>query len=243
MNARLRRILSPNVSATGRVHSHMIRRMSFLSWAVPFLVIGLGTATSARAQDPVPILDRAAERYASLNGFCADFVQTIDVKLLREVKESRGELCQERPDHFEMRFADPEGDRIVADGVDLWVYFPSTDEGQVFRTSLADAGSRFDLHREFLSDPGTRYSTTLERSEQIDGEATDVLLLTPRVPSPYVRARLWIGAQDGLIRRLEILEESESIRTVDLTNMRIDPRLSSDWFRFDPPSSIQVITR
>jgi outer membrane lipoprotein-sorting protein len=210
---------------------------------LPIAPIGFLWAVGASAQDATPILERAADRYASLSGFCADFEQRIDVTLLREVKESRGELCQVRPDHFEMRFSDPEGDRIVADGVDLWVYFPSTDEGQVFRTPLADTDSRFDLHREFLLDPGTRYLAVSEGSETIDGEQAHVLLLTPRVRSPYVRARIWIGADDSLIRRLEILEDSESIRTLNLTNTRIDPGVAPDWFRFDPPSDIQVITR
>jgi outer membrane lipoprotein carrier protein len=234
---------SPNVSRTLRVHRHMNELMTRHLWLLTIAPIGFLAAVSASAQDAVPILERAADRYASLSGFCADFEQRIDVTLLQEVKESRGELCQMRPDHFEMRFSDPEGDRIVADGVDLWVYFPSTDEGQVFRTPLAGTESRFDLHREFLLDPGMRYLAASEGRETIDGKETHVLLLTPRVRSPYVRVRIWIGVDDNLIRRLEILEDSESIRTLDLTNMRIDPGVAPDWFHFDPPSDIQVITR
>jgi outer membrane lipoprotein carrier protein len=195
------------------------------------------------AQDAVAVLERAAERYAALEGFCADFRQEIQVTLLRQTARSRGELCQARSDRFEMRFTEPEGDRVVADGVHLWVYFPSTDDGQVFRTGLGGGEGRFDLHREFLSDPGVRYAARLEGREVLEGRDVFVLDLTPLVPSPYVNARVWIDASDHLIRRLVILEDSESIRTLDLSNIRLNPAMDETRFRFDPPSGVQVIAR
>jgi outer membrane lipoprotein-sorting protein len=142
-----------------------------------------------------------------------------------------------------MRWDDPEGDRIVADGSDLWVYFPSTDEGQAFRTPLESSEGRFDLHREFLSDPGERYDATYLRTESVDGRNTYVLRLRPTAPSPYVETTLWIDTSEYLIRRLEILEESESIRTLDLIGMRLNPQIPPERFRFEPPPGVQVITR
>ncbi len=241
---RVRASQGPNVSWLDRVHGSMIvTTIRRLGRSITVLLLLAGTPSVAIGQDAVSILEQAAEQYASFVGFCADFSQTIEVTLLGDVIRSRGELCQLRPDNFEMKFADPPRDRIVADGNDLWVYFPSTDEGQVFRTPLANSAGRFDLHREFLSDPGERYSATLEGTDQIDGLDMHILSLRPRVRSPYVHTRLWIGAADGMIRRLEILEESESIRTLDLTNMRIDPVIPQERFLFDSPSGVQVIVR
>jgi outer membrane lipoprotein carrier protein len=202
-----------------------------------------GSRSGSSAPDAQAVLSRAAERYAALQGFCTEFHQTIDVTLLRQTRESRGELCQTKPNGFEMRWDDPEGDRIVADGSDLWVYFPSTDEGQAFRTPLESSEGRFDLHREFLSDPGERYEATFLRTERIDGRDTYVLRLLPRVPSPYLETTLWIDTGEYLIRRLEILEESESIRTLDLVGMRLNPQIPPERFRFEPPPGVQVITR
>lgn len=194
----------------------------------------------ARALD---VLEGASRRYLSLAGFCADFRQVIDVTLLRDRVESEGELCQLRPDRFEMRWSEPAGDRVVADGSSLWVYFPNTDEGQAFRTPLDRSGARFDLHREFLEDPGARYEATYEGTEVIDGRENHMLLLLPKEPSPYLRARIWVDDETDLIRRLELLEESESIRTLDLTNTRLDPSLPADRFDFEAPPGVQVITR
>ena len=213
-------------------------------WLIaPLLVALAGSPRGASGQEAAGLIERAAGRFVALTGLCADFEQTIDVTLLRQVRESRGELCQQGPERFEMRFLEPAGDRIVADGVDLWVYFPSTDPGQLFRTPLAGVDGRFDLHREFLSDPGERYAATLEGADEIDGQVMHILSLRPRIPSPYLHARLWIGAEDALVRRLVVLEESESVRTLRLSNLRLNPSLGAEWFRFEPPAGVQVITR
>jgi len=195
------------------------------------------------AQEPVSILERAAAQHEVLDSFCADFRQEIEVTLLRETMQSRGELCQARSDRFDMRWTHPPGDRIVADGMDLWVYYPSTDDGQAFRTRIAGAEGRFDLHHEFLSDPGERYAAELEGDDTVGGLEAWVLSLTPRVPSPYLHARVWIDKEQYLIRKLVIREESESIRTVELSGIRLNPVLSAERFQFVAPAGVQVITR
>jgi outer membrane lipoprotein carrier protein len=197
----------------------------------------------ASAQDAIGVLVRAEERYATLDGFCADFRQEIDVTLLRRTIRSAGELCQLPPDRFEMRWSDPSGDRIVADGSYLWAYHPSTNDGQVFRSRLEAAAGRYDLHREFLSNPGQRYEARFDGREEFDGRSCYVLTLRPRAESPYRQATVWIDERDHLIRKLVIVEESESVRTLELTDIRLNPSPAEGWFRFDPPAGVQVITR
>ncbi|MSR22242.1 MAG: outer membrane lipoprotein carrier protein LolA [Gemmatimonadetes bacterium] len=211
--------------------------------ACAFALVALAPPCAVLAQDAVTVLERAAARYEALDAFCADFRQEIDVTLLRETTRSRGELCQARSDRFEMRFSDPAGDRLVADGAYLWVYFPSMDDGQVVRSTLAAGEGRYDLHHEFLSDPGRRYAAQLDGREIVEGRECYVLAMTPLVPSPYRHAQVWIDRSDFLIRKLVILEESESIRTLELSNVRLNPRLDEARFRFEPPPGVQVIAR
>jgi outer membrane lipoprotein carrier protein len=204
----------------------------------------LALAVPAGAQAPGSaerILEAAAERYRSLDGFCADFRQVVDNRILGDTIRSHGEICQGGADRFEMRFSDPEGDRVVADGVDLWIYLPSADAGQVFRASHAEVGGRFDLHREFLNDPGERYAPRLEGEEVIDGRRTHILALSPVGPSPYLRARIWVDAADSLIRRVEIVEDEGFSRTLHLTEIRLNPDIPMSRFRFEVPPGVQVI--
>jgi outer membrane lipoprotein carrier protein len=188
------------------------------------------------------ILERAATQYEGMTGFCADFRQEVRNEILGQTTRSRGELCQRRPDRFEMRFSDPEGDRVVADGRHLWAYFPSSDPGQAYRTDPAAAGGRFDLHREFLSDPGTRYAPVLQGEETVGGARTFVLALTPRGDSPFLRARIWVDAAQALIRKIEITETEGFVRTVEMSGIRLNPSLPDSRFHFEPPAGVRVVS-
>jgi outer membrane lipoprotein carrier protein len=222
-------------------------RRGWMAAAFTLSILGVSAADlhaqGTAAQRALPILERAAERYREMSGFCADFRQIVQNDILRQTTRSRGELCQMRPDRLEMRFSDPAGDRVVADGTHLWVYLPSIDPGQAIRSNLATHEGRFDLHREFLTDPGTRYTPTLEAEETIDGRRHFILRLEPKVPSPYLQARIWVDASDSLIRILEITEDVDFVRRLELTSIRVNPTVPADRFRFTPPAGIQVVVR
>ena len=85
------------------------------------------------AQDPWPVLDHASQTYQTITTLSADFVQVIVNPMIGSPDTTRGRLYQMRPSRFAMRFTEPKGDRIVADGRYLWLYTPSTTPGQVIR--------------------------------------------------------------------------------------------------------------
>jgi outer membrane lipoprotein-sorting protein len=213
-------------------------RVGFAVTALVAVLLPVALQGQDRAES---IVEAAAERYRDLATFCADFAQVVENEILGETTRSRGELCQARPDRFEMRFTDPEGDRVVADGRHVWVYFPSTDPGQVFQGDLGAAGGRFDLHQEFLGDPGRRYASTYEGMEDVSGRPAHVLALEPLVASPYLRARIWVDAEDHLIRRAEIVEDEGFTRTLELSAIRLNPEIPAERFEFELPPGVHVI--
>lgn len=189
------------------------------------------------------ILELAASRYAAIDGLCADFTQTLEVTLLGRRVDSAGELCQKGPDLFSMRFTDPEGDLVVADGEWIWVYYPSTDPRQVMRAPLGTGGGRFDFHTEFLERPREKYRAVVVGEERITGTSTTVLSLDPLGSSPFRRATIWVDVSRGLIVQLLTEEENGSVRTVRLSDLRLNPDIPSEIFRFEPPEGADVITR
>lgn len=194
--------------------------------------------------DPERILRSAAERHERIEGFCAAFSQERVVPLLDQTTRSRGTLCQKHPAFFLMEFDEPEGDRVVADGEHLWLYYPSANPGQVIRAPLGGPGGRtFDFHREFLDDPAARFEVSWERRDTVTGRATHVIELVPREPAGYERARIWVEADRGFIRKVEIEEENGSLRTVVLSDIRVDPGLDPSRFEFTPPPGVDVIER
>jgi outer membrane lipoprotein-sorting protein len=172
--------------------------------------------------------------------------------VLGRVVRSRGELCQEQPAYFSMAFSDPQGDRVVADGEWLWLYYPSTDERQVLRTPMDRGLGRFDFAREFLDGASERYRASLVGREAV-GEDTQagpgatvetvVLELEPRTSAPFVHARLWIDPERLLLVRVRTEEPNGSVRTVELSDIRLNPEIDPEIFRFVPPDGADVITR
>lgn len=205
-------------------------------------VHGHGAAQDSGSEaDALAILENASERYASLEGFCADFRQVRLIPIMDREAESEGTLCQLDPGYFRMDYTDPDGDQVVADGEYVWVYYPSSDPRQVMRESPGPGQNRFDFHAEFLSDPGERYAPSVEGTDVLDGHDVHVLDLEPRERTVFERARLWVDVEEGLIRKVEVEEENESIRIVELTNLRLDPGMSPEDFTFQVPDGAQVI--
>jgi outer membrane lipoprotein-sorting protein len=211
---------------------------------VGLLLASLVWPSQVTAQEALEILQSAADRHQAISGFCADFRQVVENDILRETTRSRGQICQADSDRFEMRFSDPpDGDRVVADGEHLWIYLPSADPGQVFQGAVNGGGGQFDLHREFLSEPGQRYAPTLEGRDEVDGRETWVLFLEPMGRSPFLRARIWVDAADFMVRKLEITEDEGFVRMVELSDLEVNPTIPPERFQFEPPSGVQVIRR
>ncbi len=218
---------------------------------VAALLVGAGIVPPPSAAPPIrpqnpdaqQVLAQAANRHRSMDSFCAHFTQRLTVPLLGQATESRGELCHKKPGYFSMRFFEPAGDEVVADGEYVWAYFPSTDPAVVFRMRPGPGGGSLDFHREFLEDPGSRYQASYDRASSLNGRAAHVLTLTPRVTSEYRWARVWIDARDFTLRRIEIQEKNDSTREVDLRDLRVDAAPAEEAFRFIPPPGAQIIQR
>jgi chaperone LolA len=199
------------------------------------------TPAQAASQDrAAQILSQAEAAANGVRSLEADFTQTLTVPLLDQTQRSAGKLYQRKPDRFLMRFSEPAGDVIVADGRHFWLYYPSMDRTQVIRTSIAEGGEAVDLQAQFLSNPNQRFVATLAGEESVGRRPAHVLTLVPRGASPYRMLRVWVDREDHLVRRFEMTEENESVRRVELRNLRTNHALPDGLFAFTPPEGAQV---
>ena len=204
------------------------------------------TPASADTLDPrsaEAILARVETTYDAARSFQADFVQQLTVPLLGSTQTSRGEIYQRKPDRFLMKFTDPAGDVLVADGQFFWMYYPSSDPTQVIRASMTEGAEQADLQRQFLSNASERYVVTLAGEENVEGRPAHVLTLVPKTSSQYRLIKVWVDKQDHLVRRFEMTEENGSVRRLDLRDIRLNTTLPDDLFRFTPPAGAQVFTQ
>ncbi len=187
-------------------------------------------------QDPAPILDRASASFDTVRTLAADFVQVIENPMLGDPDTTRGRLFQRRPNYFAMRFTEPKSDRVVADGRRLWLYTPSTTPGQVIRSAIPGTGTTGpNLIGQFVEHPKERYEARFVRGDSVAGEPVDVIALKPHETDlPYTEATVWIAKQDGLIRRIDLVETSGQRRTIVLQRMIVNRAIAAREFRFSP---------
>lgn len=215
----------------------MIRPLIMLALAVAAAPAGL------RAQDPVRIVGRAGQVYRTLASLQADFVQTIQDRAQGDTLVSRGTVIQAGNNNFAMRFTDPPGEAIVIDGKYIWTYTPSTAPNQVFRAPIpTDPVYGANFLAALLDRPADRYDVAYVRRDTAAGQPTDVVELTPKSNSiPFSRARLWLGVEDALPRRIELDEAPGFRRIVELRRLRPNVAYSRRTFTFTVPPGIRVI--
>ncbi len=203
---------------------------------------------AVRAQQPKEpevrgLLARAEQTYDGLTSMEATFDQTIEIVLLGRKRSGTGTWYQKGPGRFKMDFADPAGDIIVADGTNLWLYYPSTHPGQVIRSTIdanTTGAGMVDLQGRIFDEAAEAYEAVLDGLEEVDGHSTWLVTLTPRGESPYRMVRVWIDTETVLVRRFEITEENETLRTVVLRDLQPNAVIPDSTFGFTPPAGTDV---
>ncbi|HSM08011.1 MAG TPA: outer membrane lipoprotein carrier protein LolA [Gemmatimonadota bacterium] len=217
-------------------------RMALAAAAAVTLPLALPAEVGAQ-EDVRGILARADSVYDELTSLEAEFDQTIDVTLLGRSRSGTGTWYQKGPGRFKMDFSDPADDVIVADGSHLWLYYPSTHPNQVIRSTIdanVTGAGMVDLQGRIFDEASEGYDAELEGREDVDGHETLRIHLTPRGESPYRHVRVWVDAESYLVRKFEIMERNETLRTVVLRDLRPNRPITDEIFSFTPPAGVDV---
>jgi outer membrane lipoprotein carrier protein len=213
------------------------------AWLIILAAVGAQSDSAKASAQARPVLDRASVAYKDVKRLAADFVQIVTNPMTGDPDTSRGRLYQLPPNRLGMRFTDPRGDRIVADGRYFWLYTPSTTPGQVIRTRIpAGGGTGPNLIGQFADRPHERYRARYIRADSLTSGVTDVVTLVPTEKDPpFTEATLWIDRKDGLPRRIEFQETSGQKRTLVLTKVVLNGEIPWREFTFAPPAGAQVV--
>lgn len=196
---------------------------------------------SLAAQSPAVTVDKAVAAWAKVTSLRATFEQSVTNPLTGSAETARGEYQQQGRSRISVRFTDPAGDRIVADGKTMWLYLPSTTPGQVIRTRPGNGGT-VDFTAQFLDSPKTRYTITDAGRGTVDGRSARALTLVPKKgKTPFARAKVWVDDKDGLIRQFEVVDANGLTRKVRLVAMRVNAPVDASAFRFTPPKGVRVV--
>jgi outer membrane lipoprotein carrier protein len=199
-------------------------------------------ATAASAQTPGDAaLDRAVAAYAKVHSLRATFDQSLSNPVTGRSAQAKGELLVKRPGRVAVRFTQPSGDRIVSDGKFVWIYLPTSAPGQVIRAHADDSqGTGMDVSTELLTAPRTKFDIADAGAATVNGRAARIVALTPRTARNYTKARLWIGDADGVVRQLELTENSGVVRTIVFRTIQLNAKVPASAFKFEVPKGAKV---
>ena len=192
------------------------------------------------------LLDKSVAAHAALRSLKVTFEQVIQNPLTGSSAASRGEMLQKGPRYLSIRFSQPRGDLIVADGQALWVYLPSTNPGQVFRIAIGAQGGAVagsvDVLSQFFQQPRGHYDVKDAGVSPIDGRDAHAIILTPKKPgdAPFTKAVIWIDPRSAYVRQFETTDGSGLVRMVKVTRFGANARINDNVFRFVPPANVKV---
>jgi outer membrane lipoprotein carrier protein len=143
-----------------------------------------------------------------------------------------------------MRFAEPAGDRIVADGTWLWAYTPSTVPNQVIRQPVPTSGAATpNLFAQFVERPLERYDVTYAGRDTVAGDPVDLVILVPKEPNlGFRRATVAVSERTGWLRRVALIEDSGQRRTLVLTALTPNADVPKNEVTFTPPRGTKVVS-
>jgi outer membrane lipoprotein carrier protein len=206
-----------------------------------------GTRLDAQ-QDSLAVLNHAVAAYAHVTTVRGTFEQSLANPFTGTTASARGEFVQERPSRLSIRFTEPLGDRIVADGKWVWVYVPSATPGQVVRTPVTDdtgaptgSAASVDFISQFLTNPAGRFDVSGAGTDTVVAHLTHVIVLLPHDSAQFTRAKLWVDDADGVVRQFEVTDPSGTVRHVRLLTVAFNGPVDRSSFTFRPPAGVKVV--
>ena len=202
---------------------------------------------ASRQQESVDAtIKRAIAAWRKVKTLRATFEQTLTNPITGSAMTSKGTLEQRKPNQLAIIFDDPAGDRIVGDGRFVWVYLQSATPGQVIKLASTDAGAAStDLIGQFLNTPRSKYDASDAGAEKVGTRSARavVLLAKPGTALPFVRAKVWVDATDGLIRQFEASDANGITRRVRLLTLQPNVTVNAKAFTFTVPGGVRVVER
>lgn len=213
---------------------------AFTAAAAP-LARPLALPLAAQTTDPI---DRAVVAWAKVKTVKGTFEQMVTNSLTGTSATARGEYVQERPNRLAIRFSQPDGGAIVADGKVLWVYLPSSTPGQVIKRAATDRSAvPIDFTGQFLESPRAKYEITPSGTKTVDGHAAHGFKVVPKAgtSSAFTTASVWVDDDDSLIREFEGTESSGVTRHIRITSLETNPPVDRSAFSFTPPNGVKIV--
>jgi len=171
--------------------------------------------------------------YKDITDAKASFSQTIKFNKSK-AQSSSGTLYIKKENKYRIETGTQ---TIVTDGSTSWSYSPG--KKQVVIDYYKETGNTFSPNKYLFQYPENFYSD-LAGTETLSGKDVYVLTLKPRESGYVNSAKLWVGKDDWIIKKINVVTD-ESVSTYTVKNVQTNIGVSNSKFTFTPPEGTEVI--
>jgi len=221
------------------------------------LTLVMGTSPLRGEEGTKQIMADLKTKAAAVKSFRAD--TTTKMQMMGKNMSMRGNILFKKPKKTRTEMTMDMGamkmEQIhISDGKTTWMYQPKMNmamridmEKVAAETKEEPAGEKTeDISKPFQS--CQQESISHVRSDEIDGGKAHVFQGQPeksdrkKTPFDPAKIELWIGADDGLVRKMIFLdEEGNQMMSQSYTNVQLNVEAADSQFEFTPPEGVQVV--
>ncbi|KTD73511.1 outer membrane lipoprotein chaperone LolA [Legionella tucsonensis] len=170
----------------------------------------------------------------SIRSMTAVFKQTVKAKH-RVVSRSSGTMALQRPGRFRWQTTQPMAQLMVADGQKIWVYDKDLEQVTV-KAQQKGLGGTAAL---FLSG----YDDTVTRDFKVtQSNVGKDLVFDLKSKSPKANfQRIKLMFRQNTLTGLELYDQLGQVTTVQLLQIKLNPKLAASVFQFKTPKGVDVV--
>lgn len=170
----------------------------------------------------------------TIRSMTATFNQVVKAKK-REISHSSGTMALERPGRFRWQTEDPMEQLVVADGKQLWVYDIDLEQVTVKKQEKGLGGTA----ALFLSGYDDTVTRDFEVSAATKGKQQIYDLRSKSSKANFQRVKLIFTGD--ILNTIEMFDQLGQHTVVNLKNVKLNPKLASNLFKFKPPKGADVV--
>ena len=214
-------------------------RDSHVNHSVRYFVFILMATASAFGAEPATarLLKQVEQRYNRAQTLEVQFSETYS-GAGRAPRTESGKLYLRKPGRMRWDYASPAGKLFISDGKDVYLYLPG--ENRVEKMKLKESASE-DWRAPLAFLLGKLNFDKEFRNIQARAEGSDtVITAEPKSENlPYSKVEFTV-APSSEIRKLHIAGQDQSVLDFSFAQEKLNPALSSELFRFQPPAGAEV---
>ena len=212
----------------------------------------LSIVTSADGETIDEVLETIREKAEKVTAFRADYVETVLDEAFPEMPDSKsGGIAVKKSKegghvlvHISQK--EPYVQHIYLTPAKAVKYDPGNKIAHVVTLDPKEERNGPSRSMDLLTSPDKlrqRYSLTLKGTAEVGGKPCWEIVLVPVSPdveTDFSTMTLWVDQEIGLPRKAQGLEHDGSVRTFELSNVKINPRIRDAEFEFKAPAGVDV---